>query len=369
MYSRTGGNGADTGGKDRSMTYSQAIKSGFRLINSRWQLIAVQAGMIVLNCIGFFVLVGIPLGIAFIIFGLDLTGLANLKDILALLKNPAELLSKYFGLILIVVSSFLFYILMVTTVGLYVFGGSAGFIGRSILDPSQKFTMRAFFAEAKKFFFPLMWFSLFVGLIFIAIAFILGLFGGGIAAIVSAAKTQDSTLALFLGIFFSLVLALMGFALILGVIATTVYGVAVLFFRKEGPVSSFRTAMKFLWSHQNAFWLYVILFLGYVVASFVVMLVVYPFNLIPIVGTIISFPFQIFSYVAQGYLGLVIIAVVFRYYYEAEVKGTLTAEQEPPPAPSQDISAESSTNPENTSLSQDPAQGSPLPPKEGQEGG
>ncbi len=351
------------------MTYSQAIKSGFRLINSRWQLIAVQAGMIVLNCIGFFILVGIPLGIAFIIFGLDLTGLAELKDIIALFKNPAELLSKYFGLVLIVVSSILLYILMVTTVGLYVFSGSVGFIGRSILDPAQKFSMRAFFAEAKKFFFPLMWFSLFVGLIFLVIAFVLGLFGGGIAAIVSAAKSQDSTLALFLGIFFSLVLALIGLSLILGTIATTVYGIAILFFRGKGPVASFRAAMRFLWNHQSAFWLYVVLFLGYIIASFIVMLVVYPFNLIPIIGTIISFPFQIFSYVAQGYLGLVIIAVVLRYYYEAEVKGTLTAEPETPPAPSQDITAEGSTNPENISPSREPVQGSPLPPKEGPQGG
>src|SRR5512135_1801055 len=106
--------------------------------------------MMLFNCIAFFVMVGIPLGIAFIIFGLDLTGLTQIKDFIGVFKNPAELLSRYFGLVMIVVSSFLFYILMVTTLGLYVFGGSIGIIGRSILDPSFKFGMRAFFAEARK---------------------------------------------------------------------------------------------------------------------------------------------------------------------------------------------------------------------------
>jgi hypothetical protein len=302
------------------MTYSETIRSGFKLVNKKWQLVAVQAGMMLFNCIGFFVIVGIPLGVAFIIFGLDLTGLAEVKDVLGLLRNPAAFLSKYFGLVLVVVTSFLFYLLMITTLGLYVFSGSVGIIGRTLLEPSSKFNMRAFFSEAKKLFFPLMWFSLFVGLIFIIIAFILGLLGGGVASVVSAAKSQDSTLALFLGIFFSLIVILLGLGAILITLAVTVFGIAVLFFKGEGTIKSFRGAFAFLWNNQNAFWLYVILLAGYILTSFVVMLVVYPFNLIPIIGAIISFPFQIVSYVIQGYLGLVIMASIFTYYYEAEVR-------------------------------------------------
>lgn len=347
------------------MTYSEAIKSGFRLVNSRWQLVAVQAGMMLFNCIAFFIMVGIPLGIAFIIFGLDLTGLTEIKDFIGVFKNPAELLSKYFGLVMIVISSFLFYILMVTTLGLYIFGGSVGIIGRSILDPSSKFSMKSFFREARKFFFPIMWYSLLVGLVFIFIAFILGLFGGGIAAVVSAAKGQDSTLALFLGIFFSLILILIGVSLILGVLSVTVYGIAVLFFRGEGAVRSFRDGFKFVWVHQNAFWLYALLLIGYIIVSFLVMLIVYPFNLIPIIGTIISIPFHIISYVVQGYLGLVIVAVVFNYYFEMEMKKNLPSPIETPV----ETTPESSSGPEDISSSEAPGQGPTPPETEGPEQG
>jgi len=325
------------------MSYTQTIKDGFRLISSRWQLIGVQAAMMLLNCIGFFIMVGIPLGVAFIIFGLDLTGLSEMKDIFELMKNPAELLSKYMGLVLIVLASFILYIALVTTAGLFVFGGSIGIIGQAVTDPSSKFTSRAFFSEARRLFFPLMWYSFLIGLVFLVIAFALGLFGGGIAAVVSAAKSQDSTLALFLGIFFSLVLALIGLTLILSALAVTVYGIATLYFRREGAVASFRSAFRFLWIHQQAFWLYVILLAGYVLLSFFVMLIVYPFNLIPIVGTIISFPVQILSYIAQSYLGLVILAVIFRYYYDSEIRqspGTETAVGTEEPG---------STSPEDTS--------------------
>jgi hypothetical protein len=346
------------------MTYSEAVKSGFRLINSRWQLVAVQAGTMLFNCIAFFILVGIPLGIAFIIFGLDLTGLAQLKDILGLVKSPAELLSKYFGLVLIVLISFLLYIILITTIGLYVFSGSIGTIGRSLIETPSKFSLRSFSTEAKKLFFPLMWYSLVVGLVFLCIAFVLGILGGGVAVAVSSAKSYDSTLALFLGIFFSLVLVLIGLSIILVALAATVYGTAALFFKGEGPLRSFNGALKFLWSRPNAFWLYVILFAGYVTTSFIVMLIVYPFNLIPIIGPIISFPFQILSYVVQGYLGLVIISVVFTYYFNGEIKkteGPAATEHVP------GVTADSSIEREDTSVPEAPGQKTAPPETEEKE--
>ena len=341
------------------MTYSEAIKGGFRLVNSRWQLVAVQAGMMLFNLIAFFILVGIPLGIAFIIFGLDLTGLAELKDIVSLFKNPAELLSKYFGLIMIVLISFLVYIVLITLIGLYVFSGSIGTLGRALLDSSSKFTMRSFLAEAKKLFLPLTWYSLVVGLVFVFIAFLLGLLGGGIAVVVSSAKSYDSTLALFLGIFFTLVLVLIGLSLILLALAATVFGTAFLFFKGESAVRSFTAALRFLWARPNAFWLYVVLFAGYIATSFVVMLVVYPLNLIPFIGPIISFPFQILSYVVQGYLGLVIIGVSFTYYYNAEIR---KPEAVIPSAGLSAPTAESSTRDEDISAPRVPGQ-EPTPPE------
>jgi len=345
------------------MTYTDAVKSGLGLVNRNWQLVVVQAGMMLVNCIGFFVIVGIPLFIAFVVFGLDLTGLASTRDIIGLLRQPSELISKYMGLVLIVVVSFLLYLLIVTSIGLFVFAGAIGSVGHAVIDTSRKFSLKLFFAEAKKVFFPLMWFSLFMGLVFIAITFCLGLLGGGVAAIVQSAKSQDSTLALFLGIFFSLVLALFGVIVVLGAIAVTVYGLAVLFFKNEGAVRSCKDAAIFLWQRQAAFWLYVMLFFAYVIASFILMLFTYPFNLIPIIGTIISFPLQLASYVVQSYIGLAIIATVFNYYYEAEIR---KAGSSAGPAETEGAAKavdEGSSGPEDISGAGDPQPGETPPEK------
>ena len=339
------------------MTFAEAIRTGFHTINKRLQLVGVQAVLMIVNCFSFFLVVGIPLGIAFVIFGLDLTGISNTKDVFSMLTSPSGLIMKYLWLVLGVVVFILFYILLITALGLYVFSGSAGVVGRSILDPSLPFSMKQFFAEAKQFFFPLMWYSLLASLVFLAIAFMLGLFGGGIAALVSAAKSQDSTLALFLGIFFSLVLALLAIAVILVFLAVTVYGIAVLYFRREGSWKAFREACAFLRKRPDAFWLYALVFVGYICGSFVVMVLSYPFHLIPIIGMIISFPLQLLSYMVQGYLGLVVLAVVFGYYYELELKEKTPAAIEP----EMNTTDAGSTTPEDTSGLQAPQQDETLP--------
>lgn len=340
------------------MTFTEAIRTGFHIINRRMQLVGVQAVLMIVNCFSFFVIVGIPLGIAFVIFGLDLTGLTQAKDFFSMFSSPTDFISKYLWLVLMVVTSILIYFLFVTTLGLFVFSGSAGVVGRSILEPEASFSMKRFFSEARQFFFPLMWYTCLIGLIFLAIAFILGLFGGGVAAIVSAAKSQDSTLALFLGIFFTLVLALAAISILLIILSVTVYGIAVLFFRREGSWNAAKEACLFLWRRQNAFWLYTLLFLGYIVVSFFAMLISYPFHLIPIIGTIISFPLQLISYMVQGYLGLVVLAVVFTYYYELEIKKpeTMTAETPADLTPDPAATDENSTSPEDTSAAQAPEQ-------------
>src|SRR4030042_4063722 len=301
------------------MTYNEAIKGGFRLVNRNWQLILIQLSVVFISSVGFFIIVGIPLAIAFIIFGVDLTGIADFRDIVKILKEPSDMLVKYFGLFLIVLACFLLYLILIALLGMYVFGGSIGIIGRSLRDSSLKFHVRTFLEEAKRLFLPLLAFTSFIGIIFIVIAFVLGILGGGIAALVSFAQTQDSTLALFLGAFFSMIMVIIALTLILGILSTALYGVASLFFKGTSPLKSFMEAIHYLARNPLAFWLYTILFGGYILAGFLVILLSYSLTLIPVIGTVLSFPYQLISYGFQTYLGLAIIAIVFTYYYSAEI--------------------------------------------------
>jgi hypothetical protein len=300
------------------MTFGEAIKDGFRLINSNWQLVLIQISMLFISAIGAFIIVGLPLAIAFIIFGIDLTGLTDVRDVLGMLRGPSDILSRYLGLALIILTSILLYVLLVALLGIYVFGGSIGIIGRSLRERALKFHMGTFFGEAKRLFLRLLGFTSVIGVISIIAFFFLGVLGGGIAALVSFAQTQDSTLALFFGTFFSLILFVIALFVILGILSVALYGMASLFFKDTGPAKSVGEATRYLIRNPNAFWLYAILFLGYLVAFFLLILLSYPFTLIPVIGTILSFPYQLISYTFQTYLGLMIIAAIFAYYYSTE---------------------------------------------------
>jgi hypothetical protein len=317
------------------MRYIEAIKDGFGLINRNWQLVLIQVGMVFASILGFFIVVGIPLAIAFIIFGVDLTGIADLRDIFGMLRGPSDILSRYLSFILIIIASILLYVLAVTVLGMYLFGGSVGIIGMSIKEKTLKFSMRRFTGEAKRLFLRLLAFTSVIGLIFIFAAFCLGLLGGGIAAIVSYARSQDSTLALFFVTFFSLIVIILSLSFILGSLSVTLYGIAALYFKGSGAFRSIKDAVRFLIKYPDGFWLYAVLFVCYLLASFLLGLLNYPFTLIPFLGTILSFPYQFFSYVVQTYLGLVIIAVIQSYYYSKEFPSepAETAAESPVPGP------------------------------------
>lgn len=343
------------------MTYAESIKTGFRIAHRNWQLVLVHLGMVIISCIGFFVLVGIPLAVAFVMFGLDLTELTRLKDLLGAVRGPSEIISRYFGLLLVVMVSFITYLIAVTAFGLYVFGGSAGVIGRAVRDELLKFNMNTFFSEGRRLFFPLLGFTAIIGLIFIAVAFVVGIFGGCITAIVSAAREHEATLALFLGIFFSLILLCIGLILIMGTLALTVYGMASIVFKGMGPVKSIKETARYLYCYPAAFWLYCLLFTGYILASFLLILLGTPFTLIPIIGPLLALPYQLFSYAVQSYVWLVIVGTTFIYYFSTEVKP-----YEPFEVKAATI-VESSTQVSDTSETQAPEQEAPPAEKEEKE--
>lgn len=340
------------------MTYSDAIKNGFRLVNKNWQLVLIQFGMMLVNCIGFFVFVGIPLAVAFVIFGLDLTEMTELKNLLGTMKDASEIITKYLGLIIVLVVSFVVYLFVAASVGLYVFGGSAGTIGRAVRDSANRFNMNTFFSEGKRLFWPLVGFTAIIGVIFIGIAFILGVFGGGIGVIISIAKGYETTLSVVLGIFLSLLLFCIGLALIISSIAITLYGTAAIVLKGTGPWQATKDTIKYLYRNPAALWLYCLAFGGYFLATFLLVLLGMPFSLIPIIGAIIAIPYQIFSYALQSYLGLVIVAVIFIYYFSTEVKLSETPDEGTEPVSGNSIPLS------DTSQNQAPEQEPPLPEKE-----
>ncbi len=267
-----------------------------------------------LSILGFFIFIGIPLAIAFIIFGVDLTYLSRPDDIFNLFKSPSELLSRYFGLAILLLTSFIIYILSIFVIGVFVFGGSIGTIAGALKE-ARPFHFKTFLTEGKRLFLPLIGFTAIIGAGFLTLAFILGLIGGSISAIVSIAKEHEAALALFLGIFFSLLLFVMGLSLIIIVLSITIYGAAIIALNGKGPIDAIKEAVLLLYRRPQGLYLYCIIFIAFIVINLAIILIGILMGLVPLIGPLLSFIYQLSLYFLQSYLGLIMIATILAYYH------------------------------------------------------
>lgn len=299
------------------MTYIAAIKDGVKTVHKNWQLIFLQLASMLISCISFFVIVGMPIAIAFIMFGLDLTEILRLKDVISALKGSAGLLHKYFGMALVVLLSLLIYFAFMIVLWIFTIAGIIGILSEAIASGERRFSIGKFFAEGKRLFTPVFIFSTIISAIFIILAFALGVIGGGASSIIDMARAQEAALGLFLGVFFTLALLCVGLVLILITLSLTVYGIAFLVFNNAKPLAALKETARYLYANPAAFGFYGILLFGYMIIGFLVILISAPLALVPIIGSILALPYQLITYVIQGYVSLVLLSSIFHYYYKS----------------------------------------------------
>lgn len=322
------------------MSYLDIIKDGIRTVNKHWQLVFVQLLSAALVFVSFFLIVGTPIAIAFILFGLDLTEILRMKDIISALQGSAGLLHKYFGMALIIILSLLLYIILFLIILVFTMAGTVGALAASIREGIEQFSSSVFWRRGKALFFPLFIFLFSVAVIFIVPVLVLWILGDGASAIVDAAKGHDATLGLFLGVFFSLVLFSVGFLLFLAILSIMAYGIAYLVFNRPRPFKAVSEAARYLYATPSAFLFNVLLLMIYLIMGFLVIMISYPLTLVPVVGPLISLPFQLVSYAIQAYVNLVMLAAVLHYFFKTGpvqpvLQSTGPADIFPPEAPEQ----------------------------------
>lgn len=296
--------------------YIDTMKEGVRTVHRNWQLILVQFFSMFLSFASFFIIVGIPIFVAFVMFGLDLTEILRLKDLVSVFKGSAGLLQKYFGMAVVVLLSLLIYLSFISVLLVFTIAGTIGIFAKTITNEILKFTLKEFWLEGKRLFFPVLMYTSAIGAIFILLTFILGIFVGGASTIIDIAKAQEATLGLFLGVFFFLLLLSVGLFLILITVAVASYGSAYLVFNKAGAWATLKETLKYLYAFPAAVGLNAVLLFGYLFTGFAVLLVGTLFALIPIAGPILLLPYQLATYFIQGYVSLIMLATLFSYYYK-----------------------------------------------------
>jgi hypothetical protein len=293
------------------MTYVNAFKEGFHLINRNWQLVGIQVLVMVVNCIGFFVVVALPIGIIAVAIGMDLEGLSNIED---LARNLVSYLADYMVLIMIGIFFLLIYLLLISVLSIYIYGASSGVIAYSIHNPTEKFSLKRFFSEGKRLFWPMFRYIAAILLVINAILIFITVIFLLMAVVADFLRGAESNIAVFISIFLILLaISIMLLAVTFG-LAVTFYGTAILVFHGKGAFASLKEAIIYIYRKQSAYWFYCILLGGSIVAALILMLMGLPFSEIPVIGVLLAIPYQFFTYVVQSYLGLLLMSVIFAYY-------------------------------------------------------
>ncbi len=301
---------------DFAMRYIAVLKEGVATVHKNWQLVLVQLIAMLISCVSFFIIVGVPIAFAFIILGLDLTEILKFEDVAYLFSKSFNLLNKYFGIAIFILTSIVLYFFFAIMLFVFTVSGTIGVITNSLLEPDFKFTLSAFFSEGKKRLIPVLGYSLIIGIIFIAVAFIIGILGGGSSAIIEKAKTQEAALALFLGVFFSFLLIGIGIISILAAASVAVYGLAYMSFNRSKALDTLKETIRYLYNNPSSIGFFIILMIGYIVISFLIILIGTPFSLIPFIGPLLFLPYQLVTYAIQGYIWLIMLSSTFHYYYK-----------------------------------------------------
>ncbi len=298
------------------MIYTETIREGIHTVNRNWQLVFIQLIAMIISCISFFIIVGLPIAFAFIMFGLDLTEILKIQDIVSAITESFGLLNKYFTIAVMIIVSLFSYILFLILLWIFIISGTIGVLGNAVCDKDYRFGISRFFEEAKRYLRPVFGFSIIISTIFIFAAFMLGMLGGGASALIDRIKGLEMTLALFLSVFFALVLISIGLFLIFSIMSVVVYGFAYLFFHKSSPYDALKGSIRYIYSTPSSISFYAILLVLYVLIGFIVLFIGSSFALIPIIGIFLSMPYQILSYLIQAYIGLIMLSSVFHYYHK-----------------------------------------------------
>ncbi len=293
------------------MTIGESFKRAYDVVGKNWPLVLVNIVSSIILLVLFGLMVVLPL--------MSLTGASEFHYSF---NDPQELKEFLTGphlkAALVGCLVFLFWALVASVIGIYIYAGALGVMKEALLREDWKFSLSGFFKEANKQFWPVMGylavlFLVGVGFVLAWVVFfvVLGFAGtafksvpqGGMAVVVSV-----------LGVFLFIAVAVVMLGSVFICASLGAYGATVVVFRDASVWGALKRAWVFLWANQRAFWGFVLsLCILWVVAIGLALggLIV---QVIPGLGKILALPYDVFSMSVEVFATYWSTAVAMSFY-------------------------------------------------------
>lgn len=316
------------------MNLFTSINEGLKTVNRNYQLLIIHFLFIFVSFFGLFFILSIPLGILFVVFGIDLTDILR-GSFIEIVISSLSLMKKFLLFALVFLVSLFIYLLFVFGLWVYVFSGTLGTIG-DYLNDGKYFNFKSFHLYGKKFFWKVAKFAIFVGVLFLVLFFLFALISDISAQFINFLERFNHALAVFFNVFLFLGLFLSGIFLFILWITYSLIGFYGIYFKEASAIETIKEAKRFIYNHSSSVGRAALLFVVYILMGGAILSLGSLIAIIPHVGPILAAVYQFITQLAHIYITLLIFSAFFAYYLRIEkqsqppIESTDTFSQEAP---------------------------------------
>lgn len=294
------------------MNFFACINDSLKTVHRNYQLLFIHFFFIFVAFFSLFFIMSIPLGILFIIFGIDLTDILK-GDFFEIVVSSINLLKKFLIIALVFLISLLAYVVFVFSLWVYIFSGTVGTI-YMFLDKNIAFKWRNFHRMGKNNFWKVAVLAVYYGLIFIGLTVIFTIFREVGERIVEIVEKFSHFVSVFLGVFIYLSLLLCGLFAFLIWIVYCLCGFFGVFVKKLKVKEAIKESKEFLKKNPRSIGMAALLFTVYILMGGVILFLASLLAVIPQIGTILVAIYQLVTQFAHVYISMIVFVAFFVYY-------------------------------------------------------
>lgn len=289
----------------------ETIKDGFRLANRNLQLVVVRIIVTLINIAGLILFLGLPVLVAIAFLGFDL---AQAKDMLpSMIDNPFDIVSRYLGLVFLILAAVILYMLFSSLLILYSFSGIMGVLRSSAVNTQSKFKVSSFFKEAGRNFPRLLRLLSLVSLISLVLIIATLVIGGLSAAIMKSVTGAETTIEVFFSSFVTIFITIMSIIIILASIIFAVFSMVISVVTMEGAIASMSRAYNFIKEKPQSLLFCIVLFIGIITANAIFFTLQIPMQFMPFMMPLV----YLLNALGQSYLIIVMWSSLIIYYIKS----------------------------------------------------
>lgn len=132
------------------MNFFTCINDGLKTVHKNYQLLFIHFSFLFISFFGLFFILSIPLGILFVIFGIDLTDILK-GSFIEILLSSINIMKKFLIFAIIFIISLVIYVILIVSLWIYIFSGTIGVMCQ-YLQEGKVFNLKSFHKYGKRFF-------------------------------------------------------------------------------------------------------------------------------------------------------------------------------------------------------------------------